>query len=221
MTNSMNKTSIFTALFLSMIMAISFTGCKSQKKIAAEKAQQELLAKTNKAIQDLEAMANKEYSSLDELAQDEARLNEIKSYNLEDATANDLITKVEANLASQRTALEEKLAAEQKAKEEAAKAQAQEAQKRDIYYLMDNIQGSGDTQDSNLMITEALALFSSPDVPVLIEIYNDGDIVDYDRPTTAVKYLNKLKDVQRNPDKIKEFKTDANGKITELILTKK
>ncbi|ANQ48268.1 hypothetical protein MY04_0886 [Flammeovirga sp. MY04] len=217
----MNKTSIFTALFMAMIMAVSFTGCKSQKKLAAEQAAKELLAKTQKAQQDLEAMVGKDYASLDELAADEARLNEIKSYNLEDATVNDLISKADSHLASQRSALEAKLAAEQKAKEEAEKAKAQEAQKRDIYYLMDNIQGSGDTQSANLMITEALALFASPDVPVLIEIYNDGDIVDYDKPTTASKYLNKLKDVQRNPDKIKEFKTDANGKITELILTKK
>ncbi|MBB3696172.1 hypothetical protein KMW28_11710 [Flammeovirga yaeyamensis] len=217
----MNKTSIFTALFMAMIMAVSFTGCKSQKKLAAEQAAKELLAKTQKAQQDLEAMVGKDYASLDELATDEARLNEIKSYNLEDATVNDLISKADSHLASQRATLEAKLAAEQKAKEEAEKAKAQEAQKRDIYYLMDNIQGSGDTQSANLMITEALALFASPDVPVLIEIYNDGDIVDYDKPTTASKYLNKLKDVQRNPDKIKEFKTDANGKITELILTKK
>lgn len=206
---------------MAMIMAVSFTGCKSQKKLAAEQAAKELLAKTQKAQQDLEAMVGKDYASLDELATDEARLNEIKSYNLEDATVNDLISKADSHLASQRATLEAKLAAEQKAKEEAEKAKAQEAQKRDIYYLMDNIQGSGDTQSANLMITEALALFASPDVPVLIEIYNDGDIVDYDKPTTASKYLNKLKDVQRNPDKIKEFKTDANGKITELILTKK
>ncbi|NLR92225.1 hypothetical protein [Flammeovirga agarivorans] len=216
----MNKTSIITALLMAVVMSVSFTGCKSQKKIAAEKAQQELLAKTQKAVADMEAMASKEYTSLDELTADEARLNEIKSYNLEDATAKDLIAKTEAHLASSRKALEEKLAAEQKAKEEAAQAKAQEAQKRDIYYLMDNITGAGNTQEANLMITEAMALFASPDVPVLIEIYNDGDIVDYDRPTTAQKYLDKLKDVQGKPNKIKEFKKDANGKITELILTK-
>lgn len=217
----MNKTSFFTALFMALVMSISFTGCKSQKKIAEEKAQAELLAKTNKAQADLKAMVGKEYTSLDEVAADEARLEEIKSYNLEDAEVKELIGQVEKNLQMSREALEKKLAEEQKAKEEAQKVVVEEAQKRDIYYLLDNIAGAGSTQEGNLMITEALAMFASPDVPVLIEIYNDGDIVDYDKPTTAQKYLDYLKDVNRNPDQIKEFKKDANGKITELILKKR
>lgn len=217
----MNKTSIFTALFMALILSISFTGCKSQKKIAEEKAQEELLAKTNKAQADLKAMVGKEYTSLEDLSADEARVEEIKSYNLEDAEVKDLLAQVESNLKAQREALEKKQAEEQKAKEEAAKEKVDEAQKRDIYYLLDNITGSGSSQEGNLMITEALSLFASPDVPVLIEIYNDGDIVDYDKPTTAQKYLEYLKDVKRNPDQIKEFKKDANGKITELILKKR
>ncbi|MBD0401221.1 hypothetical protein [Flammeovirga sp. EKP202] len=217
----MNKTSIFTALIMALIVSISFTGCKSQKKIAEEKAQAELLAKTNKAQADLKAMVGKEYATLDEVTADEARLEEIKSYNLEDAEVKELIGQVEKNLQLSREALEKKLAAEQKAKEEAQKTVVEEAQKRDIYYLLDNIAGSGSTQEGNLMITEAMAMFASPDVPVLIEIYNDGDIVDYDKPTTAQKYLEYLKDVNRNPDQIKEFKKDANGKITELILKKR
>ncbi|NME71790.1 hypothetical protein [Flammeovirga aprica] len=217
----MNKTSIFTALIMALIVSISFTGCKSQKKIAEEQAQAELLAKTNKAQADLKAMVGKEYASLDEVAADEARLEEIKSYNLEDAEVKELIGQVEKNLQMSREALEKKLAEEQKAKEEAQKTVVEEAQKRDIYYLLDNIAGSGSTQEGNLMITEALAMFAAPDVPVLIEIYNDGDIVDYDKPTTAQKYLDYLKDVKRNPDQIKEFKKDANGKITELILKKR
>ncbi|KXX67204.1 hypothetical protein [Flammeovirga sp. SJP92] len=217
----MNKTSIFTALIMALIVSISFTGCKSQKKIAEEQAQAELLAKTNKAQADLRAMVGKEYTSLDEVAADEARLEEIKSYNLEDAEVKELIGQVEKNLQMSREALEKKLAEEQKAKEEAQKTVVEEAQKRDIYYLLDNIAGSGSSQEGNLMITEALSMFSSPDVPVLIEIYNDGDIVDYDKPTTAQKYLEYLKDVKRNPDQIKEFKKDANGKITELILKKR
>ncbi|MBB6460876.1 hypothetical protein [Flammeovirga kamogawensis] len=217
----MNKSSIFTVLLMALVMSVSFTGCKSQKKLAAEQAQQELLAKTQKAQADLQAMVGKEYTSLEELSADEARLNEIKSYNLSDAEVQDLVAKVDANLATQREALEAKLAEEQKAKEAAEKEKVQEAQKRDIYYLLDNITGSGSSQEANLMITEALALFASPDVPVLIEVYNDGDIVDYDKPTTAQKYLDYLKDVKRNPDQIKEFKKDSNGKITELILKKR
>ncbi|AZQ61788.1 hypothetical protein EI427_05925 [Flammeovirga pectinis] len=217
----MNKSSIFTVLLMALVMSVTFTGCKSQKKLAAEQAQQELLAKTQKAQADLQAMVGKEYTSLEELSADEARLNEIKSYNLSDAEVQDLVAKAETNLATQRQALEAKLAAEQKAKETAEQEKVQEAQKRDIYYLLDNITGSGSSQEANLMITEALALFASPDVPVLIEVYNDGDIVDYDKPTTAQKYLDYLKDVKRNPDQIKEFKKDSNGKITELILKKR
>lgn len=75
---------------------------------------------------------------------------------------------------------------------------------------------------ANNSISEALTLFASPTVPVLIVIYadNNGE-VDYDEPTTAEKYLNYLKDQKRNLNNIRDMKTNASGKITELELIKR
>ena len=64
-------------------------------------------------------------------------------------------------------------------------------------------------------------LFASPDVPVLIVIYHVGDIIDYDAPTTAEKYLNYIKDQKKVSVGVKNIKYDSNEKITELELIKK
>lgn len=74
---------------------------------------------------------------------------------------------------------------------------------------------------SNRSIEEALRYFSSPDVPVLIIVYIDSEITDYDKPTTIRKYLEYLKDQGKNPNDIHNVKFDANGKINELELIKK
>ena len=75
---------------------------------------------------------------------------------------------------------------------------------------------------ANSSINEALTLFASPGIPVFIIIYESASgEVDYDEPTTAEKYLNYLKDQKKNLNNIKDIKTNASGKITELELIKK
>lgn len=75
---------------------------------------------------------------------------------------------------------------------------------------------------ANSSINEALTLFASPGIPVFIIIYQSpSGEVDYDEPTTAEKYLNYLKDQKKNLNNIKDIKTNASGKITELELIKK
>ena len=74
---------------------------------------------------------------------------------------------------------------------------------------------------ANTRINETLKFFTSPDVPVLIIIYQEADIKDYDKPTTIKKYLEYLKDQQKNPNKVNDVKYNDNGKITELELLKK
>ncbi len=75
---------------------------------------------------------------------------------------------------------------------------------------------------ANSSINEALTLFASPGVPVFIIIYESpsGEL-DYDEPTTAEKYLNYLKDQKKNQNNIRDMKTNASGKITELELIKR
>jgi len=71
-------------------------------------------------------------------------------------------------------------------------------------------------------IMEAKNLFASADVPVLIIINETADgVKDYDQPTTIKNYLNYLKDQDKNLNNIYGFKTNAQGKITELELIRK
>ena len=73
---------------------------------------------------------------------------------------------------------------------------------------------------ANGSINEALGLFASPEVPVLIVISESGGQKDYDRPTTIKDYLNYLKDQRKNANHISDLKTDSSGKITEVELRK-
>lgn len=103
------------------------------------------------------------------------------------------------------------------AREREAKASAPSA-RLDQYF--NAISGSGNAASANSSINEALALFASPETPVLIIISGAGDSKDYDRPTTIRDYLNYLKDQKKNANKISDIKFDGSGKITELELRK-
>ena len=83
------------------------------------------------------------------------------------------------------------------------------------------IAAAPDAEVANEKIAEALKLFASPDVPVLIIVYQMGDIIDFDAPTTAEKYLNYIKDQKKVPVRVNNIKYDENDKITELELIKK
>jgi cell division protein FtsL len=72
--------------------------------------------------------------------------------------------------------------------------------------------------EANNNIKEATSLFSSQEAVVLIEIFSDGDVVDYDEPTTIGKYLQYLKDQKKSPAKVQDVVYDGQGKIKELVL---
>lgn len=82
------------------------------------------------------------------------------------------------------------------------------------------ISSSANTTAANNSINEALALFASPETPVLIIISGSGNQKDYDRPTTIREYLNYLKDQKKNANKIEKLDFDGAGKITTVELTK-
>ena len=82
------------------------------------------------------------------------------------------------------------------------------------------ISNSSSVASANSSINEALALFASPETPVLIVISESGGMKDYDRPTTIKDYLNYLKDQRKNINSISDVKSDGAGKITELELRK-
>lgn len=215
-----SRTSI-SLILLASALTFGTSGCKSKKKLAEEKARQEMMSKIAQAKATLEQLMQKKNTTLEQVASDEAKLNEIRTMGLQDGEVQALIAKVDAKLQADKEAIKAALAkaeAERLAKEKENMANTQEA--KDIYYFLDQITGAGQTAQANALINDALKLFASPEVPVLIEIFNDGTDVDYDKPTTIKRYLEYLKDVKRKPDTVKNFKKDGNGKITELILTK-
>jgi hypothetical protein len=90
-----------------------------------------------------------------------------------------------------------------------------------IANYLDAIATAPSFNSANTSITELLGMFESKNTPVLIVIFDDGVDIDYDEPTTIEKYLNYLKDQKKNPNDLRDYKTNAAGKITELELGKK
>jgi len=112
---------------------------------------------------------------------------------------------------------EEKARLEAEAREREAKERANTPTNRLNNYF-DAIANAGSTASANGTISEALAMFSSPDTPVLIVISEEGGQKDYDKPTTIKMYLEYLKDQKKNMNKISDLKLDSSGKITEVEL---
>lgn len=198
--------------FVMMAMIIALTlgaaGCKSSKKAAEAKAKQEAAAREAKI-----AEARKILMSIlsDDgnmtLAEKERALARVKAMNLDDQEINDLIAQVEARLAEERNA----------ASNESGGMEANEATVQSYFNAIAN---ASSVSSANGSINEALNLFASENVPVLIIINRSGNIVDYDEPTTIRKYLEYLKDVKKTENRIDNLELDANGKITEVVLIK-
>ena len=208
---------IIPRLFILLLVgsvAFGTTGCKSKKKLAQEAAAQEYADKVEKAITELKAILNDDGTM--PIAEQERRLNNIKSQNLNDATVNDLIKQVEAKIAAQKA--EMKRLEEEKAKQAAAAKQKSQYQYIDEYFSQ--IANAKDAASANAKISEALKMFASADAPVLIIISESDGVTDYDKPTTIQDYLNYLKDTHNYNNKVKEAKLDGYGQITSLELIK-
>lgn len=207
-------------LIMMLILAVSLgsglSSCQSQKKLAKKKAAQELAEKTAQAKKDLLAIINDDGRMT--LEEKEFKLNSIKRMNLEDQEVKDLIVQAEEKIAAERAAVERK-------KEEDRLAREREAQSRGMYSSINDafsaVAGARDVAAANLAIREALTQFAGDDVPVLILLAEEGDIKDYDEPTTIKKYLEYIKDQKKSPNKVINAAYDSNGKIKELELQKK
>lgn len=120
---------------------------------------------------------------------------------------------------AKKRAAEEKLREEEAAREREARERANAPTNRLNNYF-DAIANSGSPASANASISEALAMFSSPDAPVLIVISEEDGKKDYDKPTTIKKYMEYLKDQKKNMNKISNLQFDGSGKITEVELIK-
>lgn len=186
------------------------TSCTSKKKLA----KQEYEAKLSQATNDLNSII--EGTTQWTLEEQKARIEQIQNADFQNAELDELIKKanekVDAALAeAARLAEEERLRL----------LEEQKKPKTSLEDYFSIIAGAPDTDVANEKIAEALKLFASPDVPVLIIIYHVGDIIDYDAPTTIEKYLNYLKDQKEVNVGVNDVKYDNNNKIKELELIKK
>lgn len=203
-------------LVLAISLGSGMSSCQSQKKLAKKKAAQELAEKTAQAKKDLLAIINDDGRMT--LEEKEFKLNSIKRMNLEDQEVKDLIAQAEEKIAAERAAVERKKEEDRLAKEREARDRGKYGSVHDAFNA---IAGARDVSAANLAIREALQQFSNEDVPVLILISQDGDIKDYDEPTTIRKYLEYLKDQRKSPNKVLSADYDSNGKIKLLELEKK
>ncbi|SHN00940.1 hypothetical protein SAMN04488057_105185 [Cyclobacterium lianum] len=85
----------------------------------------------------------------------------------------------------------------------------------------DAVANASNLQSANNTIREALGMFSNQNTPVLIVIHEESGVKDYDEPTTIERYLNYLKDTQKNLNFISDIRMDGSGKVTELELRRR
>lgn len=211
-------------LMLVIAMSIGMTSCNSQKKLLAR----ERAAKIEQAKVKLQSLLD-DKSTLT-LDQKYAALNAIKAQNINDKDVDNLIAKVETKLNNDRDLIRKKAEDEQKGRDAEERRRQEEARNVSkagdprfvkLNEAFNTITQSSSADIANQKILEALQLFANPEVPVLISISQNGAAKDYDRPTTAKRYLEYLKDQKRNINQIENMVLDANGKITELELIKK
>jgi Fe2+ transport system protein B len=196
-------------------VAMGTGGCKSKKKLAEEAAAKEYAEKVEAAIAELNAILNDDGTM--PIAEMERRLNDIKAQNLNDARVNDLIRQVEEKIAAAKEA--ERLRQEELEKQKQMEMEREKYDYVDEYFR--SVAASTTAEEANAKIAQALKLFVSPDAPVLIIISQEGDITDYDKPTTAENYLNYLKDTKSYDEEVYEVQMDDYGQIKSLELIKK
>ncbi len=197
---------------LALVTIGGTTSCGSKKKLAKK----EYEARIEQAKKDLNAIINDETQWT--LEQQKARVDEIEKADFQNPEIDELIVKAKEKL--NRKAAEEARLAE----EERLRLLEEQNKMKPVTTLQDYfaiIAAAPDAETANEKIAEALKMFASPDVPVLIIIYHVGDIIDYDAPTTAERYLNYIKDQKKVNVGIYNIKYDNNNKITELELIKK
>ena len=210
-----NLKSIIIIAMIALITSCGITSCKSSGKLSKK----EYKAKVEQATRDLNAILNDETEwSLEE---QKARVDEIKlvDFSKKNPEIMEMIERAEAKIAHDM-AERDRLAEEQRLAEERRLRELEEMNKpkTELSDYFNMIAYAKDVNTANKVIKDALNLFESPDVPVLILISNYGD---YDRPTTAQNYLNYLKDQKKVNVKVNNVKYNENNKITELELMKK
>lgn len=207
--------SIVIIALIALVTLCGATSCNSSKKLSKK----EYKLRVEQATRDLNAILNDETEWT--LEEQLARVEEIKKtdFTKKNPEIVELIERAEIKIAKEmaerdRLAEEKRLAEEQRLRE----LEEQNKPQTDLTGYFNMIVNAKDVVTANNAIKDALKLFESPDAVVLIRISNYGD---YDRPTTAVNYLNYLKDQKKLNVSVYDVKYNSANKITELELIKK
>jgi hypothetical protein len=198
-------------LMMAFSISAGMSGCKSKKKLAREQAAAEYASKVEQAKKDLLSIINDDGDMT--LQQKESKLQGVKDLNLNEPEILALIRQAEDVIAAEKEEMRRKWEEENNKKLEATSLSLAD------YFAL--VAGASSIESANMKINEALNLFAGPNTPVLIIISQEGDLKDYDRPTTAKKYLEYLKDQKKNLNEIDSIEYDENGKIKLLELIKK
>ncbi len=124
----------------------------------------------------------------------------------------------EARIAKEKEERIKREEADRKRREEDEKQRALRAPIQKIEDYFRKVSTASNVENANAAIDQAMNMFSSPDAPVLIVIKKTGDIIDYDRPTSARQYFDYLKDQKKTFNKVDKLEFDEKGKIKEMIL---
>lgn len=147
----------------------------------------------------------------------EATLKDIKSQHFEDAEIKGLIDMASLKISEEKERLSQ---AQSMVPREISETEV--ASTKDILYgFFNDLVSNKNYQDSEVYINQAMKMFANASVPVLIIISQEGGMVDYDEPTTIMKYLQYLDDTKNNANLINAIKVNEEGLITELELIKK
>ena len=200
---------------IALVTICGATSCNSSKGMSKK----EYKALVKQAEKDLNAILNDETDWTLEEQLD--RINEYKKvdFSKKNPEITEMLERAEQKVTN--AIAERDRIAEQKRLEEEQRLRELEEQNKPKTALTDYftmIANAKDVTTANNFIKEALKLFESPDAVVLIRLNNYGD---YDRPTTAVNYLNYLKDQKKVTVNVDNVKYNEENKITELELIKK
>ena len=208
------RTKLMFALMFFLVVVVVAPGCSGRKK--AEQALQEQRDKSiQEALKSLKALMTDNGMTVE---QKRAEWNRIKNLNLNHAEVDEWLEKVDVYLTQ-----EEKRMAEEKAEAERQAAEKGKSKKsfQQVLVYFERIANAPSVEEANRHIQEALSLFASGQVPVLIVISTSANgSKDYDRPTTIRKYLDYIKDQRRYEMQAELLKLDEQGKIKELELIK-
>lgn len=209
---------ILAALILGALVVFN-SGCASKKKAAktpvVPTVQQDDPEAVRKAKGQLLEILNDDGSI--PLEEKEDMLRAIKAQRLQDPEVNHMIDLAEKKLSELRQKQQQPKEISPTEAEHIARSSLQET----LDGFFDDLVSNVNYSQSDIFINQALKMFQSENVPVLIIISEAGGIVDYDEPTTIRKYLEYLDDTKNNANRIKNIVVNEQGLITELELIKK